>query len=331
VYPLRRSPWISFGFALAMGVVHASPALAQPTSSIALESRAQALYQQGRERFFGGDFEQARLAFQSSLDTVDSPNTRMYLGRTLLRLGRLADAWALLDRAARDADGRAVAEPRYVPTRDAARAEADAIAPSLAWLTLDAPDAPDGLQVRINGSALQRSGLGVTMPMEPGEVAVTASAPGRRDARATLTLAAGQRELQTLTLEALPVVVAPPPPVLPPPRQVPPPPPDRSALHVSAFTLYGAAALVGGTALGFYLSADSAWHDLDALRMVNRVDETLRAQGGRDQDIAIGLAAVGGALLAGGVILTYFGWRSPPARRAPITLHVGASGVGGAF
>ena len=335
MYPLRRSPWIPFGLALALGVVGAAPALAQPASSIALESRAQALYQRGRERFSGGDFEQARLAFQSSLDTVDSPNTRMYLGRTLLRLGRPADAWALLDRAARDADARAVAEPRYVPTRDAARAEADAIAPSLAWLTLDAPDAPDGLQVRINGNTLQRGGLGVTMPMQPGEVTITASAPGRRDARATLVLVAGQRELQTLALEALPVeapvAVAPPPPILPPPRQLPLPPPDRSAVRVSAYALFGAAGVVGGTALGFYLSADSAWRDLDTLRMANRVDETLKAQGSRDQDISIGLAAVGGALLLSGAVLAYFGWRSPPSRPAAITFHVGAAGVGGAF
>jgi tetratricopeptide (TPR) repeat protein len=330
VYPLRRSPWIPFGLALALGVVGAAPALAQPASSIALESRAQSLYQRGRERFSSGDFEQARLAFQSSLDTVDSPNTRMYLGRTLLRLGRPADAWALLDRAARDADARAVAEPRYVPTRDAARAEADAIAPSLAWLTLDATDAPDGLAVRVNGSSLQRGGLGVTMPMQPGEVTVAASAPGRRDARVTLTLVAGQRELQTLTLEALPaeipVAAAPPPPILPPPRQLPLPPPDRTALRDWGLVLgaVGAAAIATGVVL--FSERDRT----DQILIANGYDASRVEDGKLYQGLAYGTMIPGAVLAATGTAMLFV-WLLSPNRPRPLTLHIGPTGVGGAF
>ncbi len=161
-------------------------AQSSPTASLTLEARAQALYQQGRERFFAEDFEQARGLFQTSLDTVDSPNTRMYLGRALQRLGRNAEAYLMLDRAARDAATRAATEPRYTPTRDAARLEADALAPSIGWLIIEAPSAPEGINVRVNGHEVQRANVGVEMPLDPGEVSVEARAEGfpRRPPRA---------------------------------------------------------------------------------------------------------------------------------------------------
>ncbi len=327
---------MALGVALALGAVGAAPAYAQPASSIALESRAQALYQQGRERFVAGDFEQARAAFQSSLDTVDSPNTRMYLGRTLHRLGRDADAWAMLDRAARDADARAAAEPRYAPTRDAARAEADGIAPSLAWLTLDAPDAPEGLAVRVNGAALQRGGLGVTMPIAPGEVAVEASAPGRRDARFTLDLAAGQRELRSLALDPLP---SPPPDAPPGPRVTPPPilppvtppPPDRTALRVGGFIALGLGVASAAASVAFGVTAVDAHDQLALNRDMGRdLDEALKAKGVLTRDLATGFALGALALGAASATMLALGFRGS-SRPSPVTLHVGPGGVGGTF
>jgi len=328
---------MALGVALALSAVGAAPAYAQPASSIALESRAQALYQQGRERFVAGDFEQARAAFQSSLDTVDSPNTRMYLGRTLRRLGRDADAWAMLDRAARDADARAAAEPRYAPTRDAARAEADGIAPSLAWLTLDAPDAPEGIAVRVNGAALQRGGLGVTMPIAPGEVVVEASAPGRRDARFTLVLAAGQRELRSLALDPLP---SPPPDAMPPgPRVTPPPilppvtppPPDRTALRVGGFIALGLGVASAAASVALGVTAFDAHDQLALNRETGRdLDEALKAEGVLSRDLSTGFAVGAIALGAASAAMLILGFRGP-ARPSPVTLHVGPGGVGGAF
>ncbi len=205
VQPLSQYPLLVAVCACALVAAPTAPrAQSAPTASLTLEARAQALYQQGRERFFAEDFEQARGLFQTSLDTVDSPNTRMYLGRALQRLGRNAEAYLMLDRAARDAATRAATEPRYTPTRDAARAEADALAPTIGWLVIDAPSAPEGITVRVNGHEVQRANVGVEMPLDPGEVVVEARAEGFRDARRALTLSAGARERVSLELEALP-------------------------------------------------------------------------------------------------------------------------------
>jgi len=329
VYPTRRSLGISVAFTLVVGALGPREAQAQPASALSIESRAQAFYQQGRERFSAGDFEQARLAFQSSLDTVDSPNTRMYLGRTLLRLGRPADAWVLLDRAARDAEARAASEPRYVPTRDAARAEADAIAPSLAWLTVAAPDAPRDLSVRVNGAPLHQGGLGVTIPMEPGDVTITASAVGRRDVLTSLTLAAGQRELRTLVLEALPApapLAVEAPLILPPPPRALPPAPDRTELRVAGLVLgvFGAAVAVAGG--GLLYARDRAEQDL-----VSGGYNAARVEDGKlFQDLGYGLLVPGAVLAATGAVMYFVGRASPGASRA-VTLHASPAGLGGTF
>ena len=63
----------------------------------------------------------------------------MYLGRALRRLGRLPEAFATLDRAASDADRRAVTEPRYAATRESARAEAGELRGDIALLKLEGP------------------------------------------------------------------------------------------------------------------------------------------------------------------------------------------------
>jgi tetratricopeptide (TPR) repeat protein len=325
-----------FGCVLAFGGVVARGVYAQPASSLALESRAQSLYQQGRERFAAGDFEQARVAFQSSLDTVDSPNTRMYLGRTLHRLGRTADAWAMLDRAARDAAARAVTEPRYAPTREAARAEADELAPLLAWLTLDVPDVPEGLSVWVNGVVLQRGGFGVTMPMLPGEVIVEARAPGYRDVRMTFALAAGERAFRTLVFEALPAplerglpapelpVVLATPLVLPRPEGLPP---SRTGLRFAALTTGALAGAAAGAALAFFVSALEAERELVA----GRGDEALRSSGARDQNVARALGVAAGALAVGSVALGYLAWRPMGSRQRSTTWYVTPGGVGGTF
>ena len=55
----------------------------------------------------------------------------------------------MLDRAARDAAVRARAEPRYQATSESARAEAELLRPSVAWLSLRVDPLPDGLAVTV--------------------------------------------------------------------------------------------------------------------------------------------------------------------------------------
>lgn len=306
-----------------------------PTPAVALEARAQALYQEGRESFHAGRFDEARVAFQTSLDLFDSPNARMYLGRALARLGRVAEAYAMLDRAARDAAVRARTEPRYQATSESARAEAEALRPSVAWLLLRVEPLPDDLAVTVGTLAIQRAGVGVAIPFAPGELPVTARAAGYRAASATATLAAGQTVELRVALEPeaaidagvalaaadVPRAVEAPPTVTTTRRG-----PVRTAgLVVGAA---GLAALAAGLVFG------AVAQDQYDTASADPGPSPLLDEGIRNRDAANGLFVAGGALTATGLLL----WLFAPSRSevirsgAPsLTLSPGGVGLRGAF
>jgi tetratricopeptide (TPR) repeat protein len=301
-------------------------------AAAALEARAQALYQDGREHFRAGRFEAARAAFLASLERYDSPNTRMYLGRALDRLGRVAEAFVMLDRAARDAADRARTEPRYDATRAASRAEADALRPGLAWLRVQVDPARDDLSLALNDGPAQRRAAGVELPLAPGEVRVIARAEGYVDAATTVVLAAGESREIALTLRpvvaprgveadagvaaagdagaALPALT----------RQGP----VRTAGAVIATT--GLLTVATGLAFGLV-----AWDQYQTVRNDDSQRE-LAAEGIRNRDAANSLLAAGGVLsLAGAVMFFFAPQRAERAVTVRPALGLGAVGVAGSF
>ncbi|MFO0648515.1 MAG: PEGA domain-containing protein [Polyangiales bacterium] len=330
-----HAPYLTFAALCACALVAApgeARAQSAPTASLTLEARAQALYQQGRERFFAEDFEQARGLFQTSLDTVDSPNTRMYLGRALQRLGRNAEAYLMLDRAARDAATRALTEPRYTPTRDAARTEADALAPSIGWLIIEAPSAPAGINVRVNGHEVQRANVGVEMPLDPGEVTVEARAEGFRDARHALTLSAGSHERVTLELVALPATRPPSGPATPHASAGPvmisaPSSVGLRNAGIAAMAVGGAAIIAGGA---LRLVAQGRYDTLVEQQQRNAVDTTLADEGDLAQTLSYAFLGAGAGVAVAGAVMLVVGGRS---HLVPLTVSVTPGGVrvGGSF
>jgi hypothetical protein len=308
----------------------------------ALDSRAQELYREGRDLFFAGDFDRARVAFQASLDTVDSPNTRMYLGRTLLRLSRRTEAWTALDRAARDADARAITEPRYAPTANAARAEADAIAPSIAWLTIEAPNAPPSLTMSVNNLPLQRAALGIAMAVEPGAIVLEARAEGFRDTQQTLHLDAGARRSATLTLEALPAPPVreassttgePPIVVLPVVQETwmtVPRSPTLRMMGIASMVAGGLTLAAGGV---FGVLALNQYEEAQALQSMfgGLPNDDLQRSGARDRDVANVLFVTGGTVAAAGLVMFLLGQRTQRVRVPRLTLSPSAFSVSGSF
>ncbi|MFO0625249.1 MAG: hypothetical protein U0325_06480 [Polyangiales bacterium] len=304
------------------------PSTAADPAAAALEARAQALYQEGREHFRAGAFEAARVAFLASLERYDSPNTRMYLGRTLDRLGRVAEAFVALDRAARDAADRARTEPRYDATRAAARAEADALRPSLAWLRVQVDPVRDDVTLALNDGPAQRRAAGVELPLAPGEVRVLARAPGFVDAGATVVLTAGEtREialrLRPVALPRVGEVDAGVTPVLGAPtltRQGP----VRTAGAVLGVT--GLLSVAAGLAFGLV-----AWDQYQTVRNDDAQRE-LAVEGIRNRDTANSLLAAGGVLTIAGAVMFFF---APQRVERPVTVRpavgVGAVGVTGSF
>jgi hypothetical protein len=321
--------------------VRAQPA--PPASSLALQTRAQELYHQGREHFLAGRYEDARAAFQSSLDTADSPNTRMYVGRALLRLGRLTEAWAMLDRAARDAGARAASEPRYTPTRDNARAEADQIARQIALLVVNVTPAQADAEVDIHGHAVRRAGFGVEIPMEPGEATLRARAPGYVPLERTAVLGVGSRESVSLDLQPVPPETTPeisPSLSLDTARssQVPSVTPrvvaGMSPTRVTGLTLMvaGGAALLTGAVFG--LLAQFQYDQLTEQQRGDAVDLSLRDAGELNRDVCNVLLASGGVAAVTGLVLWLAGGRRVETAAPRVTVFLGpapGAGLAGRF
>lgn len=338
---------------LACGAADAQP---QPPSALALTNRAQDLYLEGRARFLAGNFAEAQAAFESSLDAFDSPNTRLYLGRTYARLGRLPEAWATLDRTARDAAARAQQEPRYAPTAAAARAEADALAPQIGRLSVEVSPAPDALALTINGHPIARAALGVAIPVDPGDVVVMARAPGFAPALQMVSVDAGAQAAVRLTLlpstadapsdapadapmdapgNALPAAAR--------PLSLPAPSPSTNdhARRIGAWRgagtvalVLGAASLVGAGAL-YYLTAQT-YEDLAARTQPSPTDNARVDRGIALQYSAFGLGGLSAALLITGSIMRWGLGRQhaeAPAARPALTVEPTARGlvVSGAF
>src|SRR5215204_264788 len=80
-------------------------------------------YKRGAEAFNAGELDVALAAFQRSLDVVSSPNSRLMLARTLLKLGRPPEAYAEFERTLIDAEQAAQVDKKYASAADAARAE----------------------------------------------------------------------------------------------------------------------------------------------------------------------------------------------------------------
>lgn len=316
-----------------LSAVAQTPHADAPTLSV--ETRAQDLYVSGRDRFRAKDFPGALEDFRRSLDLVDSPNTRMYLGRALRRLGRLPEAFATLQRAASDAERRSVTEPRYAATRESARAEADEIRGGIALLTVRLPDLPAGASIRVAGAEVPVTAIGFPLPVVPGEVIVEFDAPGYAPAREIRILTPGGDEvvefaprteqpppLEPAAAPAGPARVAVAGTSAPAPRRVELPRPWATTRVLGVTTLAaGVSAVAAGVVFG-----SIAWSEYETLRPLPQQerDQSLVTRGEFHRDLANVLIVSGSALALGGLVLFWLSGRSTTdAQRSPLQVDLG--------
>jgi hypothetical protein len=124
---------------------------------------------------------------------MPSPNTRLYIARSLRALNRNADAYGEYLHAAIEADERSSSEPRYARAAESARQEAQALLARIALLTVAVVDAPPDTTVQVDGEALERGRWNTEVPHEPGNATVDASAPGRTPFHTTQALQPGMQ------------------------------------------------------------------------------------------------------------------------------------------
>jgi hypothetical protein len=237
-------------------------------------------------------------------------------------VGRSATAWAeYLDVAAQAKAAGQAARERL------ARERAAALARSLSHLTIDVKGTRlPGLRVTRDGSEIGSGQWGSSIPVDPGDHEIAASAPDRQTWSATVHVDAkgGAATVSVPELAAPRPTPAPPPartaiePAAPP--MAPPPPNERAALHprrVAALAAGGAAVLAfagGGalTALALSKNADSNAQGRCVGDLCTSEGTQLRYDARTAGDVATAAFIAGGVLAAAGLGL----WFTAPSHES---------------
>ncbi|MGD0527784.1 MAG: hypothetical protein ABSE49_21805 [Polyangiaceae bacterium] len=305
--------------ALALLLVSA-PALAQspaPRDPIA----AEALFERGKLLMDQGRTPEACSAFAESqrLDPA---------GGTLLRLalcheaeGKLASAWLEFGevvRVSKEGSGDAAKLQERVRL---AREHLAAVEPRVPKLAIRVGPAArvDGLRVTANGLPRSEATWGVALPVDPGDVAVVASAPGRQESRVTVHVGEGEQT----NVDLLPLPLAPATLRLLAPA-LPPAPSHGSLLRPLGIGL-GLAGLASlGVGAYFGARAISKWNDSNVAcpgtSCTNPSGVTLANDAKSSARIADVTLAAGVVALAAGVVLYLAGAPAPDTRGAADTV-----------
>jgi hypothetical protein len=309
--------------------------LAVGTSSVAYadaKAEAMALFEQGIKDMEAGKTDLACRELGASLTTYEDSGTKGALAECYTQLGRLASAWRLWKELSDTA-----------PTEDLksdAAANAAKLLPRLPRfkVTLGGPSIP-GLVVTVEGSPADPT-LEIELPIDPGPIAATATAPQYEAWTSTFTAFEGK--VTTIEIPRLRPLVEPARP--PPGASAPGPGPSREELLASRHRrhLIGAALGISGVAgvgVGVLMGsrASSSWSQAedDCMQMLDPCRGDLEAARKHADDarlaarISTGLFIVGGAALVSGAIY----WFTAPsveaqARTVQLTPAVSSGSVG---
>lgn len=293
---------------------------------------AQVRFDRARTLYQGDQLAEALPEFRASLELYRSPNTRLYVGLCLQRLGRFAEAFAELSRTASEAGDLVATDRRYESARDLARRALADLEPRVAQLAVRVVSPPPGVTVRIGRTTLDAAALGVSLPYDPAEVTVVAEAPGFLPAQQSVRLTAGGRASIELALRRAPVAAVTPPPV------IDLPPPSRGGgVRVAGFVVggLGVASLATFAVLGSM--ASSQYDDLARVcprpactaARVQEIDDGAQLTTMANVTLGVGVAAV----VAGVVMIAAGGPRAATEGRAQAYVDpgLGTVGVRGAF
>jgi len=201
------------------------------------KATAEAVFEEGMRLIKQGNFAEACPKFEMSQRVEPAVGTMLYLAECYEKTNRTASSWAMFREAASLAETSGQVERMKTAQARAARLE-----PRLAWLTIEvSKDAfVPGLQIRRNNVSVSPELSGTAIPVDPGEVVVDASAPGRLPFSTKVRVAAKGRVVVPIpVLQAAPdaapvaappvaaaavVAPAPPPAAAPAPQAAAPPP-----------------------------------------------------------------------------------------------------------
>lgn len=211
---MRRSLPLLLALAVtALGGADAHAAGVTPAKATPVQrEQAQGRFIKGRALYTSKKYDAALAELNASLDIVASPNTRLYIGRTLRDMGRTVAAYVELGRAEVEAKELVQEDPRYEQAAEAARAERAQLEPKLAFVEVQVTNPGEETTLRVGGDEVRRGGWAEPVPVKPGTVDVVVETPGHAPVQQTLEIAAGER--RQVAIDAAAEEVPPPPPVV---------------------------------------------------------------------------------------------------------------------
>jgi hypothetical protein len=282
------------------GAPAATPPPAAPPTQ-AQRDTARAAYARGQGLFAQGKYEEAQAAFQEAYDVVPNAVVLISLAECSVRLGKLDDAEALLQRYLSDRPD--------APDRDTVETKIAELRSTPSMIVLSTT--PAGAQVALDGSDTGKL-TPVELTVTPGTHKVEVKLDGYLPIAENLEIKIGGRHELQIELQKAPPPPPPPPP--PPVAKITPPPPVRkdtdptAALWVTS--IVGAAGLVTGTVLGFMVLAERS--DYDAMPTEKTADRGERLA--LFADVSFGVGAM--ALITGAVLYLTDDSASEPAPAA---------------
>lgn len=179
----------------------ASAAAAQAPSGQG-KAAAEALFREGRALLEAGELDTACAKLGQSLRIDRSPGTLLNLADCHARQGRTATAWAEFLEATRLAQ-----DTGWQAGALEARRRADALEPNLSRLAIQIAEPVEGLVISLDGTSLEQAALGTGLPIDPGEHALSAEAPGRKPWSARVRIVAQGVHMEVV-VPALPMLEA---------------------------------------------------------------------------------------------------------------------------
>ena len=239
---------------LAIACLAACTALADATPARAQaedQATARALFNEARALMAQRHYREACPKLEAASKLYSGSGLLLNLADCFEHVGRTASAWTEFGEAASTAD-------RAGRTNDKAEAERRqaALEPKLSKLAIQVTAAASGLVVNRDGTELSRGAWGTAVPVDPGDHAVSAAAPGRTpwSTSVSVTQAGKTFTVQVPELDAAaPAMTAPPPAAT---TQAAPTPPGTSEqpLVVSAPDASPASYWTGRRLAGFALT-----------------------------------------------------------------------------
>jgi hypothetical protein len=271
------------------------------------QAAARDLFEEGMRLYNLKQYPDACPKFEASLKRYSGIGTRGKLAECYEQIGKTASAWALWSEVA------AFSHKNMEPDREAYATEhANALVPKLSHLTVTVAPANkvNGLVVKRNGELVDDAAYGLSIAVDPGNVAIEASAPDHNP----WTQSVSVEPQASVTVEIPLLENAPPPPPVPMPLDRPNPPHSTWQKPVGMIGVgVGAAVLVTGGIFG--LVASSKWGSAfsEGCSHANNVCNT--QQGFDDSHSANTFATLSNVFVIGGIVVAGAGavlWITAP-------------------